>query len=67
MLALAARLRLAEEFVTVSADTIGRCVAEVCACTRHLGIDVTPEIVERMTRERLLAIVNSSPPPHDAR
>ena len=60
-------LRLAEEFLTVPVDTIDRCVADVCACAQHLGISVTPQIVERIAREHLLAIVNSAPPPRGVR
>ncbi|MFI6291872.1 hypothetical protein ACIBEJ_09830 [Nonomuraea sp. NPDC050790] len=74
MLALATRMlkepvshRLAEEFLTVPVDTIDRCVADVCACAEHLGIQATPQIVERIAREHLLAIVNSAPPPRSAR
>ncbi|TDE42651.1 hypothetical protein E1295_27295 [Nonomuraea mesophila] len=74
MLALATRflrepvsLRLAEEFLTVPVDTIDRCVADVCACAQHLGVAATPEIVERIAREHLLAIVNSAPPPRNSR
>ncbi|MEV4896909.1 hypothetical protein ACIBHY_43035 [Nonomuraea sp. NPDC050547] len=48
-------------------DTIDRCVADVCACAEHLGIEATPQIVERIAREHLLAIVNSAPPPRSAR
>jgi hypothetical protein len=39
----------------------------VCACAHHLGITATPEIVERIAREHLLAIVNSAPPPRSPR
>ncbi|MER7503469.1 hypothetical protein [Nonomuraea pusilla] len=60
-------LRLAEEFLTVPVDTIDRCVADVRACARHLGVAATPEVVERIARERLLAIVNSAPPPRTPR
>ncbi|MER6510400.1 MULTISPECIES: hypothetical protein [unclassified Nonomuraea] len=74
MLALATRflrepvsLRLAEEFLTVPVDTIDRCVADVCACAEHLGVPATPEVVERIAREHLLAIVNSAPPPRSPR
>ena len=74
MLALATRLlkepvshRLAEEFLTVPVDTIDRCVDDVCACAQHLGITATPENVERIAREHLLAIVNSAPPPRSPR
>jgi hypothetical protein len=54
--------RLAAEFLTVPVDNVGRCVADVWACAEHLGLDVTPEIVERVARERLLGMVNSAPP-----
>ncbi|WP_084963806.1 hypothetical protein [Thermoactinospora rubra] len=74
MLALAIRylrepvsLRLAEEFLTVPVETIDRCVADVCACAEHLGIEATAEVIERIAREHLLAIVNSAPPPRTAR
>ncbi|GGS67219.1 hypothetical protein GCM10010156_27690 [Planobispora rosea] len=55
--------RLAAEFLTVPLDTVDRCVADVRACTEHLGVEATPEVVERVAREHLLAIVNSAPPP----
>ncbi|MEU7002948.1 hypothetical protein [Nonomuraea sp. NPDC046570] len=74
MLALATRfikepvsLRLASEFLTVPVDTIDRCVGDVLACAEHLGIEATPDIVERIAREHLLALVNSAPPPRLAR
>ncbi|MEU8039787.1 hypothetical protein [Streptosporangium sp. NPDC049078] len=53
---------LAAEFPTISLDTVDRCVAEVRACAEHLGIEPTAEIVERVAREHLLALVNSAPP-----
>ncbi|GAA3010295.1 hypothetical protein [Streptosporangium longisporum] len=58
---------LAAEFLTVPAVTIGRCVADVRACAEHLGIEATPEVVERVAREHLLALVNSAPPPRGPR
>ncbi|GAA0850285.1 MULTISPECIES: hypothetical protein [Streptosporangium] len=58
---------LAAEFLTVPVETVGRCVAEVCACAEHLGIEATPEVVERVAREHLLALVNSAPPPRGPR
>jgi hypothetical protein len=74
MLALATRFirepvshRLASEFLTVPTDTVDRYVVDVLACAEHLGIDVTPDIVERIAREHLLALVNSAPPPRAAR
>jgi hypothetical protein len=59
--------RLAAEFLTVPLDTIDRCVADVRACTEHLGVEATPDVIERVAREHLLAIVNSAPPPRIAR
>ncbi|GAA3418080.1 hypothetical protein [Streptosporangium vulgare] len=58
---------LAAEFLTVPVDTVDRCVADVCACAEHLGIEATAEIVERVAREHLLALVNSAPPPRGPR
>lgn len=55
--------RLAAEFVTVPPATLSRRVADVWACAEHLGLNVTPEIIERVARERLLGLVNSTPPP----
>jgi hypothetical protein len=52
---------LAAEFLTVSVDTVERCVSDVWACAEHLGINATPAIVERVAREHLLAMVNSTP------
>lgn len=54
--------RLAAEFLTVPLPTVDRCVADAWACGEHLGLAVTPEIVERVARERLLGMVNSAPP-----
>ncbi|WP_433500380.1 hypothetical protein ACQP1K_08845 [Sphaerimonospora sp. CA-214678] len=54
--------RLAAEFPTVPAAVLSRLVVDVRACAGHLGLDVTPEIVEGVARERLLGLVNSTPP-----
>ena len=54
--------RLAAEFLTVPLPSVARCVADTWACGEHLGLYVTPEIVERLARERLLGLVNSAPP-----
>ncbi|MBG0830597.1 hypothetical protein HS041_22805 [Planomonospora sp. ID67723] len=59
--------RLAAEFLTVPLETVDRCVADVRACTEHLGVEATPEVIERVAREHLLAIVNSAPPPRGLR
>ncbi|MEV5407380.1 hypothetical protein AB0K60_00875 [Thermopolyspora sp. NPDC052614] len=55
--------RLAAEFRSIPDGVVRRCLADVCACAEHLGVDVTaPGVVERLARERLLALVNSTPP-----
>ncbi|GAA5060295.1 hypothetical protein GCM10023259_047170 [Thermocatellispora tengchongensis] len=53
---------LAEEFLKVPVEDVAKCVADVWACAEHLGFRPTPEVVERVAREHLLALVNSSPP-----
>lgn len=58
---------LAAEFLTVPLDTVDRCVADVWACAEHLGVEATPEVIERVAREHLLALVNSAPPPRSPR
>jgi hypothetical protein len=56
-------VRLAAEFAAVPYRTVRRCVADAGARAAHLGVDVaSPEVVERLARERLLALVNSIPP-----
>ncbi|GAA4567595.1 hypothetical protein [Planotetraspora kaengkrachanensis] len=55
--------RLAAEFLSIPVSSINRCVTDVSACAGHLGLEVTPEIVERVAREHLLGRVNSAPPP----
>lgn len=55
--------RLAAEFPAVPYPVVRRCVADAGARAAHLGVDTTaPEVVERLARERLLAVVNSAPP-----
>jgi hypothetical protein len=54
--------RLAAEFLTVPLSTVDRSVADAWARGEHLGLAVTPEIVERVAREHLLGLVNSAPP-----
>lgn len=54
--------RLCDEFATFPADTVHRCVADVQACMTHLGLDATPDTVERMAREHLTGILKSEPP-----
>ncbi|GLW07945.1 hypothetical protein Misp01_30750 [Microtetraspora sp. NBRC 13810] len=54
--------RLAEEFSKIPEEAVDRRVADVLARVRHLGVAATPEVVERVAREHLLALVNSEPP-----
>jgi hypothetical protein len=54
--------RLGAEFVTIPGDVVDRCVSDVRARAEHLGVEATPLLVERIAREHLLAMVNSSPP-----
>jgi hypothetical protein len=59
--------RLAAEFLKLPIGTVARCVADVQACAEHLGIVPTQNVVERVAREHLLAIVNSAPPTRSPR
>ncbi|WP_067458709.1 hypothetical protein [Actinomadura macra] len=54
--------RLIDEFDTFSADAVYRCVSDVHARITHLGLDATPDSVERMAREHLLGMLKSEPP-----
>lgn len=54
------RLRL--EFAALSPETIERCIDDVRLRGRHLGVDLTPRLVELVTREHLLSMVKSEPP-----
>ncbi len=54
--------RLTAEFLVFPADTVGRCVSDAWACAEHLGLEVTPRLVERIAREHLTAMVKSEPP-----
>ncbi|MEU5882127.1 hypothetical protein [Spirillospora sp. NPDC047279] len=54
--------RLAAEFASFNAVTVERCVADVQACMTHLGLEATPDLVERMAREHLVGMIKSEPP-----
>ncbi|MFD0684920.1 three-helix bundle dimerization domain-containing protein [Actinomadura fibrosa] len=54
--------RLADEFADVPSEAVRRCVTDVHARMTHLGLDATPDRVERMAREHLLGKVKSEPP-----
>lgn len=55
--------RLAAEFLDVPTEIVSGRVRDAWARTEHLGITATPEVIERIAREHLLAVVNSTPPP----
>ncbi|MFE9102820.1 hypothetical protein [Actinomadura geliboluensis] len=54
--------RLCDEFTTFPSDAVRRCVDDVQACMDHLGLDATPDSVERMAREHLTGVLKSEPP-----
>ena len=54
--------RLHDEFRGLSHRCVERCVSDTWNCVEHLGIAVTPRLVERVAREHLEAMVNSVPP-----
>lgn len=54
--------RLHDEFSALSHRCVERCVSDTWNCVEHLGITVTPHLVERVAREHLEAMVNSVPP-----
>ncbi|MGC4958639.1 hypothetical protein ACLQ2P_36035 [Actinomadura citrea] len=54
--------RLCDEFGSFPSDAVHRCVADVQACMAHLGLEATPDRVERMAREQLTGILKSRPP-----
>ena len=53
--------RLSGEFSGVPVEIVGRCVRDVSACAVHLGVEATAAVVERLARERLLALAWSAP------
>ncbi|WP_047869578.1 hypothetical protein [Nocardiopsis sp. RV163] len=59
--------RLHDEFSALSHRCVERCVSDTWNCVEHLGITVTPHLVERVAREHLEAMVNSVPPSPPAR
>jgi hypothetical protein len=53
--------RLHDEFSDLSHRCIQRCVHDTFKCAEHLGIRVTPGLVEGVAREHLRAMVKSAP------
>ena len=54
--------RLSAEFAALPAATVHKCVVQTWMCAEHLGLPVTPGLVEGIAREHLQAVVNSVPP-----
>jgi hypothetical protein len=54
--------RLRRDFSGLSAEAVERCVADVRLRGRHLGVDLTPQLVELVAREHLMSMVKSEPP-----
>lgn len=59
--------RLHDEFSGLSPRCVERCVSDTWNCVEHLGITVTPHLVERVAREHLEAMVKSVPPSQTTR
>jgi len=58
--------RLHDEYSALSHRRVERCVSDTWKCAEHLGIAVTPHLVERVAREHLEAMVTPSQPDQDA-
>lgn len=54
--------RLCRDFAGLSPETVERCVHDVRLRGRHLGVDLTPQLVELVAREHLVSMVKSEPP-----
>jgi hypothetical protein len=54
--------RLCDDFTELSPETVERCVTDVGLRGRHLGVDLTPGVVELLAREHLVSRVKSEPP-----
>jgi hypothetical protein len=54
--------RLCRDFTGLSPETVERCVHDVGLRGRHLGVDLTPQLVELVAREHLVSMVKSEPP-----
>ncbi|GHD26779.1 hypothetical protein [Nocardiopsis kunsanensis] len=58
--------RLHDEYSALPHRRVERCVSDAWKCAEHLGIAVTPHLVERVAREHLEAMVTPSQPDRDA-
>ncbi len=54
--------RLCGDFTALSPQAVARCVRDVRRRGRHLGLDLSPGLVELVAREHLQSMVKSEPP-----
>lgn len=54
--------RMCRDFAAVPAEVVERCVNDAWRRARHLGVQLTPRVVEGVAREQLLSLVKSEPP-----
>jgi hypothetical protein len=54
--------RLCRDFAELSPEAVEHCVDDVELRGRHLGVDLTPQLVEVVAREHLTSMVKSEPP-----
>jgi hypothetical protein len=54
--------RLCRDFVVLRTETVERCIADIRLRARHLGVDLTPQLLEVVAREHLTSMVESEPP-----
>ncbi|MDA8370548.1 MAG: hypothetical protein M0026_11880 [Nocardiopsaceae bacterium] len=55
-------VRLRDEFNALPHRCVERCVSDTWKCAEHLGLQVTPGLVEGIAREHLRAMIKSRPP-----
>lgn len=51
--------RLAAQFPAIEPYVVRNCVRDTRNCAAHLGVDVAPEVLERLAREHLLTLESS--------
>jgi hypothetical protein len=52
--------RLCLRFPDLDQQTVHRCVSDLWACCRHLGVELDGEMVERLAATRLTGIVKGA-------
>lgn len=54
--------RLCGDFTALPPETVERCVSDTLLCVNHLGVDVTPGLIEHIARLHLEGMIKSEPP-----